>query len=31
MLNDIVTGKITVDNDYSKVGNLENVTLNIVE
>ena len=31
MLNDIVTGKITVDNDYSKVGNLDNVTLNIVE
>ena len=31
MLNDIVTGKITVDNDFSKVGNLENVTLNIVE
>ena len=31
MLNDIVTGKITVDNDPSKVGNLENVTLNIVE
>ena len=31
MLNDIVTGKITVDNDPSKVDNLENVTLNIVE
>ena len=31
MLADIVSGKITVDNDPAKVGDLENVKLNIVQ
>ena len=31
MLSDIVSGKITVDNDPAKVGDLENVKLTIVQ